>query len=273
MKKYKILKKEKIEFYGKTLFRIQAKKNFSNVKKGDKGGWIEKEENLSQEGNCWIYDEGKVFENGIVFGKGKVFDNGRVFGNGKVYNSGKVYGNGKVFEKGEVYGNGIVSGKGKVYGNGKVSGNGRVSGYGRVFENGKVSGNGKVFSNMWVRFGNFSEFSDGKFDPKNENYIFCSVGEKFENEKILLYKRVNKIDGKYFSIRDENFEYKKTGFTICKNVDENIFESCSQGLHFSTKDYWDEGNCLIQCEILKKDIITCLEGKLRVRKCKFVKEV
>jgi len=150
MKKYKILKDEKLEIYGRTLFRIQALKDFSNVKKGDKGGWIEKEENLSQDGNCWVYG------------------NGKVFGNGKVY------------------------------------------------------GFGKVFSNMWVRFGNFSEFSDGKFDLKNENYIFCSVGEKFENEKILLYKKVNKIGKKYFSLYDKTFEYKKGVLQFVKIL-TNIF--------------------------------------------------
>lgn len=29
-------------------------KDFEDVKAGDKGGWIEKEENLSQEDDCWV---------------------------------------------------------------------------------------------------------------------------------------------------------------------------------------------------------------------------
>ena len=34
------------------LHRIKALKDFGDVKKGDLGGWIEKESNLSQDGNC-----------------------------------------------------------------------------------------------------------------------------------------------------------------------------------------------------------------------------
>ena len=46
-KKYK-LTKESINRWGKTLYRIEALKDFGNVKKGDKGGYIESEVNLSQ---------------------------------------------------------------------------------------------------------------------------------------------------------------------------------------------------------------------------------
>ena len=40
MKKYK-LTKEKKEYFGRTLYRIQALKDFGNVEKGDKEGWLE----------------------------------------------------------------------------------------------------------------------------------------------------------------------------------------------------------------------------------------
>ena len=49
--KYK-LTEESINYCGKTLYRIEALKDFANVKKGDKGGYVEKEDNLSQEGDC-----------------------------------------------------------------------------------------------------------------------------------------------------------------------------------------------------------------------------
>ena len=48
MSKYK-LTKEKKEVYGTTLFRIEATTSFGSIDKGDKGCWIEKESNLSQE--------------------------------------------------------------------------------------------------------------------------------------------------------------------------------------------------------------------------------
>ena len=47
--KYELTKESK-----GNLFRIKALKDFGNVKKGDLGGFIEKTDNLSQEGNCWV---------------------------------------------------------------------------------------------------------------------------------------------------------------------------------------------------------------------------
>ena len=51
---------ETMEYNGIILHRIQALVDFLEVKAGDLGGWIEKEENLSQEGECWVYDESKA---------------------------------------------------------------------------------------------------------------------------------------------------------------------------------------------------------------------
>lgn len=48
---------ETMEYDGIILHRIQALKDFDDVKTGDKGGFIQYKENLSQEGNCWIYDD------------------------------------------------------------------------------------------------------------------------------------------------------------------------------------------------------------------------
>lgn len=67
IKKYKMTGETK-EFYGRTLHRIEALRSFCNVKKGDKGGWIEIDKNLSQEGNCWVYHDARVFGNAKVYG-------------------------------------------------------------------------------------------------------------------------------------------------------------------------------------------------------------
>ena len=46
MKKYEIVKDEKIKHKGKTLYKIRALKDFDDVKKGDLGGYIEDYNNL-----------------------------------------------------------------------------------------------------------------------------------------------------------------------------------------------------------------------------------
>ena len=58
-KKYQIID-ETIEHNGHTLYRIQALESFNRIKRGDLGGWIEKEKNLSQFGNCWVFNHAKI---------------------------------------------------------------------------------------------------------------------------------------------------------------------------------------------------------------------
>ena len=65
-KKYKLIE-ESINFRGKTLYRIEALKDFGNIKKGDKGGYVQSEKNLSQEANCWIYNNAKVYSDFVKY--------------------------------------------------------------------------------------------------------------------------------------------------------------------------------------------------------------
>jgi hypothetical protein len=80
MKKYKLLKKSKIEFRGKTLFQIQALKDFGYISKGEKGGFVESEINLSQEGDSWVGGDARVLGGARVFGDARVLGTARVSG-------------------------------------------------------------------------------------------------------------------------------------------------------------------------------------------------
>lgn len=55
-----------------SLFRIRALRNFADVKKGDLGGLVENERNLSQFGDCWVYDGGTVQGDAKVYGNAKI---------------------------------------------------------------------------------------------------------------------------------------------------------------------------------------------------------
>ena len=149
MKKYELTTNTKM-YLGKKLFQIRALIAFGNVEAGELGGWLEKKENLSQEGDCWVTGNGRVTGNSRVTGNGRVTDNGIVTGNGRVSGNGRVTGNGIVTGNGWVSGNGRVSGKGIVTDNGIVTGNGWVSGNGRVSGKGIVTDNGIVTGNGWV---------------------------------------------------------------------------------------------------------------------------
>ncbi|EJA4670355.1 hypothetical protein MVR12_005362, partial [Escherichia coli] len=66
MKKFELVAELSKEFFGCKLFRIRALISFSNVSKGDLGGWVEKEECVGQSGNAWVYDDAWVSGNARV---------------------------------------------------------------------------------------------------------------------------------------------------------------------------------------------------------------
>ena len=90
--KYKITD-ETIKYLGKTLYRIEALCTFDDVKIGDKGGFIESENNLSQEGTCWIYNNAKVLEKAVVSGNACIYDNAEVTIRAAVRGNARIYGN------------------------------------------------------------------------------------------------------------------------------------------------------------------------------------
>ena len=54
------------------LFQIKAEINFGNIAKGELGGFIEKESNLSQYGDAWVYGDARVYGNAQVSGDARV---------------------------------------------------------------------------------------------------------------------------------------------------------------------------------------------------------
>lgn len=150
MKKYK-LTDETIQVGGHTLHRIEALKDFSDIKKGDKGGFIEKGDNLSQDGDCWIFDDAKVWGNAVVFENASVYDNARVYGNAKVCDEARVGVRAVVCDNARVYGDARVWDSASIYGNAKVCGNARVYGCIELVGDAKVADNSDyiVFKNWW----------------------------------------------------------------------------------------------------------------------------
>ena len=70
MKKYE-LTAESIVMLGRTLFRIKALVAFGDVKEGEFGGFVEKDENLDQSGDAWVFGDAQVFGGARVFGDAK----------------------------------------------------------------------------------------------------------------------------------------------------------------------------------------------------------
>lgn len=127
-----------------TLYRIRALKNFEcpikedslfniTINKGDLGGYIEKEENLSHEGGCWVY------HNARVYGNARVLENAHLYNLANIFGNAIVKGYARLLGSSYVYGNAIISGHSEL--------DGRVS----VGDDSKLSGNVSVNNNCQIR--------------------------------------------------------------------------------------------------------------------------
>lgn len=144
MKKYKLtdehkiklrwIGNEEIEF---KLHRIEALIDFNDIKKGDLGGWIESELNLSQDGLCWVYDDAIVSERAIVSGNARVFEHSTVKGFSKIYdnaiiNSSDIDDTSDIFGNAEVISS-SVNGESTICDNAKIT-QSHITGDGRYSE-------------------------------------------------------------------------------------------------------------------------------------------
>ena len=82
--KYTILQDVTMEHANRTLYRIKALRDFGYVKAGDIGGWVESEDNLSQYGHCWIYDDAKVYDKARISNNAQIRSFAEISGSAKV---------------------------------------------------------------------------------------------------------------------------------------------------------------------------------------------
>jgi len=163
--KYK-LTDETIQHDGRTLYRIEALKDFGYIKKDDFGGFIEKEANLSQLGDCWVADSAKVYGYAKVLGDAHVSGNAQVFGNALVYDNASVFGDAEVYGYARVWGNAHVSGNAEVYDKAEVYENACVYGNAEVYGDAQVHGSAQVFGDMKIGDMKVSEGAETQTKPE-----------------------------------------------------------------------------------------------------------
>ena len=120
--KFELMLLTKARWCTHDIYRIRALKSFGDVKGGDFGGCVETEDNLSQEGDCWLYEE--------AYSVGKA----RVFGNAKLYNRVRAY------DRAQIFGNAEVRGLAEIYGDAHIFGNARIdNGYALICGQTKIN--------------------------------------------------------------------------------------------------------------------------------------
>ena len=108
-KKYEFTGETKVNDDGVTLHRIRALRDTWYCKKGDLGGWIEKEENLSHAGQSWIKDESEAYGNAQVYGNALVSSNSRILNNAQIYGNALLGYNSVARGSAQIYGFAILT--------------------------------------------------------------------------------------------------------------------------------------------------------------------
>ena len=212
-KKY-ILTDETIKINNHILYRIQAVKDFGNVQKGDFGGWIESENNLSQVGKCWVWDDAMIYDSA------KVSDNAVVYGSAEIYGKAKVRGNATIGDNAKAYDNAVVYDNAKIYGNAMVYGDSEIRGNAEVLENAKVSDahisdEAVVYGNAVISDGavvfNYAVVHDSAIvsgDVRINYYAdICGDAEIKSDEDYAVYKNTWS-SGRYFTYTRSNDKWR-----------------------------------------------------------------
>lgn len=150
-KKYTLIKSDR-----PGLFRIVALKDISYfVRKGDIGGYVESEKNLSQEGTCWIFDNAVVCNSAVVKEHARIRDNAYIYSNAVIQGATYVGDNAHIGDAA------IVGGK-PTYWNADIRGNAHIcgnvivdTGDVRIADNAHITGSVLIKGN--VRIGSESK--------------------------------------------------------------------------------------------------------------------
>ena len=229
-KKYIILDDETLEHNGRTLYRIQAIKDFAKVKSGDKGGWVQSENNLDQEGNCWLYREAKSYDTSYITDDVEVFGNAEIYGdaqlwgfakigwNTKIYDDAKVYGHAMLFDNIEICNNAIVHDYAQLSSDIKVCDDAEVCEYAYIINHVEISGDAYVCGNAHIE--NYAQISGDVCVSCNEriignvkinscdDYLVFRIGKP---SHYVTYIKQNKkwITGTFDGTTEEILNYEK----------------------------------------------------------------
>lgn len=215
MKKYEFTRETKeLVLLGVTLHRIRAlvdivDEQYSTIKAGTLGGWIEKEENLSQENGCWIHDDAFVYDNAKVYGNARIRDNACVYGNAEVYDYARIHGkacvrdNAKIYGDACVFGDARIRGKAKIYDNAEVYDNAkvydnaeiackaRIENHAQIYDNAKIRGTAVISANAQI-YGN-ANISGNTYISYNA--CISSNARIRCSDDVLFIDSVGKFDG------------------------------------------------------------------------------
>lgn len=251
MKKYELtnekitIKKDEKEI---TLRQIKALKKFGKIQKGELGGFIESEKNLSQEGNCWIHKGTHHLKLG--FGHDAYAPlYGKVYGNVEITGDSEI---GDTCEIGTTYKSASI----KIH-NSKIESANLIFRYqiAEILNSRIKSTNFKDATALYI---NNAEINNCKFqneicieselnDPINIHNVNVSGNIKIKNVNISAYPSYMNIIGKTKIFTDEGLGHI-------------YLETCPR----KSSHYISEGDFLGKCDMRISENVICSYGGLQV---------
>lgn len=234
-KKFELTNESK-EYLGVTLYRIKSLKDFGDVKAGELGGFVEKEDNLSQNGDCWIYNNAMVFDNANVYSNAKIFNAAKVCGNAKVYENAQIYndaivhknatiyGCARIFEKANVCGDAFVSDNATIYGNARITNRAMIYGDANIYGDTIIYDDASVFGKAVICdkarvFGDATIFGNAIIC---NNAIVCGRTQVCDDTKICnsakVYGKANICDNAIVNKEMEIYSGKFTINTLAESI-------------------------------------------------------
>ena len=206
-----------MEFEERTLYRIRALKNFRNVKAGELGGWVSGKHNLSQEGECWIYNEAKCMDNARMYHNSTMYNNsvmcdfsemhGRsemhnysaMYDNSRMYNCSAMYDNSRMYNDSKMYNNSRMFDNSAMYNNAVMLDNSKMFENSRMYRDSRLKNKEKLCGKLVTKVDRFIEINntEGRIvtGVLKDGKILYNIGCQNEITKEVFVDRIYNEDG------------------------------------------------------------------------------
>lgn len=230
-----------MEFEERTLYRIRALKNFRNVKAGDLGGWVSDKYNLSQEGECWIYDEAKCMDNARMYHNSAMYNNSvmcdfsemhgcsemhnysAMCDNSRMYNCSAMYDNSRIYNDSKMYNNSRMFDNSAMYNNAVMLDNSKMFENSRMYRDSRLKNKEKLCGKLVTKVDRFIEINNtgGRVvtGVLKDGKILYNIGCQNEITKEVFIDRIYNDDGGI-----EEHPYRKEYLKIIKMIESYLLE-------------------------------------------------
>ena len=272
-KKYR-LELDKACNYVTPRYRIIALRDIGDdVKKGDVGGHVHGEWNLSSNDDCWIYPGASCLCRGLVTQNAKIRGESNVTDYAIASGYSEMKGCSELKDHATLRGRAIMEdfSIGKDYA--------LIEDCAIMKERSIAKGIVKLdyfavtgeYQEVW-----YGTISKDLTNPVNLKYsILHQTGiAVMETGDFYAYKKVrDRIWPElnvFESIYDGSFLYRIGRIAKVKNPDISKVTSCTSGLHVSHPLYWKGGRSLLLVKCNMKDVLSVQKGKIRVKRLKVI---